>query len=124
MAFWTESDDDEPALELVRDRRARERQSPPYRANEEDYDSLDEEMPPISLERVVAETPHPEDPSVLLPVISRSSWQARYMMGKAKVMLLSEENEMRRRELKAAMEEEADLDQKMSKKPRTSTSVY
>jgi hypothetical protein len=130
-AFWVESDDDEPALDLVREYRARERASPPYRAGEEDYDSLDEEMPPIHPERVVAETTHPDDNCVILPVLSRSNWQARYMMGKAKVMLLSEENDMRRRELMAALEEEADLDEKLAKtikadapKARTFTSTF
>ena len=66
-----------------------------------------------STQRIVAETSVPENPKLIIPVMSRSKWQARYMMGKAKVMLLSEENEMRRKELERTLREEMELDQRM-----------
>lgn len=126
--FWNDSEDDEPALDLVRDKRRRLRRTPPrppystnidgeeYEyGNEYEYDSLDEEIPPMeSTQRIVAETLVPENPKMIIPVMSRTKWQARYMMGKAKVMLLSEENEMRRKELERTLREEMELDQRMS----------
>ena len=63
-------------------------------------------------QRIIAETSLPENPKVILPVMSHTKWQARYMMGKAKVMLLSEENEMRRKELERTLREEMELDQR------------
>lgn len=111
--FWYESDDDEPALDTIREKRARYRQSPPPPPHDEDYDSLDEEIPDFGPPRVVAQTTLPEDPTTKVAVMSHSKWQARYMMSKAKVMLLSEENEMRRKELERTLQEEMDLDDKL-----------
>jgi hypothetical protein len=42
-------------------------------------------------------------------------------MAKAKVMLLAEENEMRRKELETTMNEEIELDKQLSKRLRMST---
>lgn len=111
--FWTESDDDQPALDLVRERRLRMKRSPPPYPDDIEYDSLDEEIPAMGSPRMVAETTLPEDPTTPLPVMSRTKWQARYMMSKAKVMLLSEENEMRRRDLEKTLMEEMELDQQL-----------
>lgn len=111
--FWQDSDDDEPALDLVREKRRRLKGTPPYRADGDDYDSLDEDMPPIGSQRVVAETALPEHPGAVMPVLSRTRWQARYMMSKAKIMLLSEENDMRRKELESTLREEMELDLKL-----------
>jgi hypothetical protein len=116
--FWEVSDDDEPALDLIRDVRARDRRPPPPGIAEEEYDSLDEMIPPIGVVRVVGETEHPENPEIVVPVMSRSRYQARFMMAKAKVMLLAEENEMRRKELEVTMNEEIELDQQLLKRNR------
>lgn len=121
QTFWQGSDDDEPALNLVRDVRARERQGPPYGVEEEEYDSLDEMIPPVSHVRVVGETGHPDGSDTVVPVMSRSKHQARFMMAKAKVMLLAEENEMRRKELEMTMREEIDLDIQLAKRNRHTT---
>jgi hypothetical protein len=121
QTFWQGSDDDEPALNLVRDVRARERQGPPYGVEEEEYDSLDEMIPPVSNVRVVGETGHPDGSDTVVPVMSRSKYHARFMMAKAKVMLLAEENEMRRKELESTMREEIELDYQLSTRNRHST---
>jgi hypothetical protein len=119
--FWEDSDDDEPALDLIRARRARERREPPYGVEEDDYDSLDEMIPAMGEARVVGETELPGMPDAIVPVMSRSKWQARFLMAKAKVMLLAEENEMRRKELETTMNEEIELDKQLSKRLRMST---
>jgi len=116
QTFWNDSDDDEPALDLIRDVRSRGRQIP--QEAEDEYDSLDEMIPPIGPVRVIGETSHPDDPEVVVPVTSRSRYQARFMMAKAKVMLLAEENEMRRKELESTMNEEVELDKQLSKRDR------
>lgn len=112
--FWDVSDDDEPALATIRTRW----RSNPDRAEE---DLLDEELgvivpePEVIGVTVVAEQlgqgqlQHRAGREV--PVMSRSQWQMRYMMGKAKMMLLEEENAMRRRDLETALLEEAQIDQ-------------
>lgn len=41
-----------------------------------------------------------------VPVMSRSRWQAKYVMAKAKLMLVDEENKMRREELAFWLAEE------------------
>jgi hypothetical protein len=105
----------------VRDVRARERQGPPYGVEEEEYDSLDEMIPPVSNVRVVGETGHPDGSDTVVPVMSRSKYHARFMMAKAKVMLLAEENEMRRKELESTMREEIELDYQLSTRNRHST---
>jgi hypothetical protein len=119
--FWEGSDDDEPALDLIRDIRTRDRRPPPAGVTEEEYDSLDEMIPPIGPVRVIGETEHPDGSEVVVPVMSRSRCQARFMMAKAKVMLLAEENEMRRKELESTMKEEIELDILLSKRNRHTT---
>jgi hypothetical protein len=119
--FWEGSDDDEPALDLIRDIRTRDRRPPPAGVTEEEYDSLDEMIPPIGPVRVIGETEHPDGSEMAVPVMSRSRCQARFMMAKAKVMLLAEENEMRRKELEATMNEEIELDKQLSKRNRHTT---
>jgi len=121
QTFWEGSDDDEPALDLVREVRRRDQRSPPSGMLEDEYDSLDEMMPPMGPVRVMGETEHPDGQEVVVPVMSRSRNQARFMMAKAKVMLLAEENEMRRKELEATMNEEIDLDRQITKRNRFPT---
>lgn len=119
--FWEGSDDDEPALDLIRGIRTRDRRPPPSGVAEEEYDSLDEMIPPIGPVRVIGETEHPDGSEVVVPVMSRSRHQARFMMAKAKVMLLAEENDMRRKELEATLSEEIELDKHLAKRNRNST---
>jgi hypothetical protein len=51
----------------------------------------------------------PEVEEVGIRVYSRPRWQVKYMMAKAKFMLVTEENSMRREELKAVLKEEEGL---------------
>jgi hypothetical protein len=52
-----------------------------------------------------------DDDGMEVPVLGRGRWQSRYIMAKAKMMLVDEENLMRKDELRRLMEMESSLDE-------------
>ncbi|ORY33368.1 hypothetical protein BCR39DRAFT_503895 [Naematelia encephala] len=70
-------------------------------AAEVDFDEGVSERWPSPVQSV-GTVPDPDNPRKLVDVVSRPRWQVRYIMAKAKLMLVDEENAMRRRELAEA----------------------
>ncbi|WVW86250.1 hypothetical protein I302_108292 [Kwoniella bestiolae CBS 10118] len=65
-------------------------------------DSLDDPPPELAIPeeaQLLQSIPDPELPGGELDLLGRSEWQARYIMIKARLMLVEEENNMRRMEL-------------------------
>ena len=102
QAFWTLDEDDQAAIARVRAAFPR----PSLHASPEHEDGFDEGVSGNLPVRAIEEgtMPNPENPRELLSVVGRSKWQAKYIMGKAKLMLVEEENLLRRRELQELME--------------------
>ncbi|EIW71961.1 hypothetical protein TREMEDRAFT_58104 [Tremella mesenterica DSM 1558] len=61
-------------------------------------------IPPI-----IGMVPDPDDPEREVPVYGRSKWQVKWLMAKAKFMLLVEENQMRRMDLNDVRLKEEEL---------------
>ena len=109
-AFWTTTEDDHRFVKVLRDHHPRGQS----RVQEGDSEDSFDEGAGARYERnprAVGKVPDPEEGGFgkEVEVMSRSRWQVRYIMGKAKLMLVEEENAMRRRELKELME----LEQRM-----------
>jgi hypothetical protein len=110
VPFWSTSEADLKTVEAIRKRY-------PHRHamyvkgriqmddSDDDFDEGVSERYPA--EGVVMDELMGEDGVV--GIVSRPRWQVKYMMAKAKFMLVTEENTMRREELKALMREEQEL---------------
>jgi hypothetical protein len=84
------SEDDEPAIQEIRTRYPRRS---PFAIDDSVFDegvSIDAPLVPETI-------PHPTDH--MASITGRSKWQVKYLMAKAKLMLVEEENLLRRREL-------------------------
>ena len=100
--FWVYSDDDDDAVATLRSTYPR----PTLTAEPDPYeDGFDEGVSSVVPLHAKEEgtMPNPEDPRELLSVVGRSKWQVKYVMAKAKLMLVEEENLLRRRELKSLL---------------------
>jgi hypothetical protein len=113
--FWATSESDLRAVEAIRKRHPHK--NPNYfkgklqPAGDDSDDSFDEQVSgryPVK-PTLIDEIPDPETPERNMAVLSRPRWQVKYMMAKAKFMLVTEENSMRREELRALIREEAEL---------------
>lgn len=105
--FWSTTEEDHRLVKAVRDRHPRGGHKGKGR-DEDSVDSFDEGVG----------ARYPVQPGVVgmmadqdeagggkeVDVMGRPRWQVRYIMGKAKLMLVEEENSMRRRELRDLME--------------------
>lgn len=100
--------EDEEAVRHLRE--TINRSHPERRAVAEADDIFDErvagKVPPDPIELAHARYGGPTD---TIPLLSRSRWQVRYIMAKAKLMLVEEENVMRRTELATLLEQERRL---------------
>ncbi len=102
--FWTTSEDDERLVKMVRDRYPRGLGKLKGRAEDGSEDSFDEgvggrcDLGP-KVENLMTD---PEDGKEV-ELMTRPGWQIKFIMAKAKLMLVEEENAMRRRELAELM---------------------
>ena len=113
ISYKPSSEDEKTALKYMRDSRpggapSRRRGGPrggkrPGSDSDEFDEGVSKRFPP---DRTVEG--YMTDPAgdAELPVMSRNRWQAKYIMAKAKLMLVEEENKMRRDELAFWMEYE------------------
>jgi len=107
--IWTVTAEDEMAMRMFREQFPRERVR--ERADESD-DSFDAgvgtQFPrhPVEISTVPSGS---NGVGAELSILSRSRWQVRYMVAKAKLMLVEEEGKMRRRRLAELMVEEKRL---------------
>jgi hypothetical protein len=98
-----ETGDEEGALQYVRDRRPGAGKKRRARRKEagSDSDEFDEGAAKrFPAKRTVEAYMYDEKLEADVPIMSRSRWQAKYVMAKAKLMLVDEENKMRRDELR------------------------
>jgi len=96
------TDDEEAALRYVRERRpgAGKKRRVRRKDGASDSDEFDEGAAKrYPVDRTVEAYMLDENRETEVPVMSRSRWQAKYIMAKAKLMLVDEENKMRRDEL-------------------------
>ena len=119
VPFWEVTAEDIKAAQVIRARYPRVGHSP-----EEDVeDKFDEGVSkrfPAALE-VTGSAPSPDEPGVDLRVLSRPQWQVKYIMAKAKLMLVEEENRMRKDMLRDIMEMERALRKRLAESHASST---
>ena len=101
--FWSTTEDDHRLVKLLRERHPRGRSRIKAGEKDDSDDSFDHGIGAgyavePAVERVVV------DPDGEVEVLGRSRWQIRFIVAKAKLMLVDEENRMRRRELEDLME--------------------
>lgn len=96
-----DNEDEDAVLRYVRDRRPGAGKKRRARKKDgSDSDEFDEGASKrYPLERAVDAYMLDETRETEVPVMGRSRWQAKYIMAKAKLMLVDEENKMRRDEL-------------------------
>ena len=98
--FWTTTDDDERILAEVRARFPRAR-----RGAKDDFDlGRADEYPEHCQDESEA-----RDADGKVTLVGRSQWQVRYIVAKAKLMLVEEENAMRKQQLLELMDQETKL---------------
>ncbi|ORX40550.1 hypothetical protein BD324DRAFT_647476 [Kockovaella imperatae] len=105
--FWTITEDDEKVLAAIRSRYPR----PPSDSREydEEFDlGRSRDFPERCPEDIQSQAHEPPSDSQVI-FMGRSQWQVRYIIAKAKLMLVEEENAMRKAQLMELMEQEAQL---------------
>ena len=101
--FWSTTEEDHRLVKLVRERHPRGQSRLKGGEREDSDDSFDGGVGvryavEPEVERVVVE------PEGEIDVLGRSRWQTRFIVAKAKLMLVEEENRMRRSELRELWE--------------------
>lgn len=112
--YWTMDDDDLLALSHIREKFGRGRKPSDDRQlgfEDDEEDAFDD-----GVTRLYPPTPeatgvlvNPDEPDVEVRILTRPRWQVKYIMAKAKLMLVEEENRMRRGQLLELLEMEAAL---------------
>lgn len=110
VRYVAETANEQSAMRYVRERRPGAGKKRRVRRNKDgsDSDEFDEGASKrFPLERTIEGWMMDEARETEVPVMGRSRWQAKYIMAKAKLMLVDEENKMRRDELTFWLAEEA-----------------
>ena len=106
-SFWTISKRDEEALQAIR-RIYPQSNRPNELESEDEFDEGVSKRYPTIPEPVALMS---DDTGSEIRVLSRPRWQVKYVMAKAKLMLVEEENRMRREQLRDWMEREEAMNQ-------------